>query len=261
MDPEAVRVTNSLNIDVAQAPLDAILHLRDEYRRSMNCQIVHDSYHARGFTDSYILKIQGEIVGYGSVAGDPHPPREIIKEFYVVPTYRPVSLPLFKALIATSGARWIEAQTNDPFLMLPLFDCAVEIVSNRILFADAFTTVHAPPNVVLRPVTDSDRADMFSHTREPVGDWVLDVGGEIVATGGLMFHYNPPYGDIYMEVAAEYRRRGCGSYLVQELKRLCYEKGCIPAARCDWDNVASRLTLQRAGMLPCAHIVRGRIAA
>jgi GNAT superfamily N-acetyltransferase len=80
-----------------------------------------------------------------------------------------------------------------------------------------------------------------------------------VATGGLFFHYNPPYGDIYMEVAAAHRRRGLGSYLVQELKRLCREMGCVPAARCNTANVASRLALQRAGMFPCARIVQGRL--
>ena len=254
-------MTGPLNIEVAHAPLDAIVGLRNEYRRTMNCQIVHDSYHHRGFTNSYLLRMQGQVVGYGSVAGDPHPPREIIKEFYVVPSYRAAALPLFQALIATTRARWIEAQTNDALLTLLLFDCAVDLVSDRILFADGFITNHAPPGVVLRPVTDADRANIFPHTREPVGDWGLEVNGEVVATGGLMFHYNPPYGDIYMEVAGGHQRRGYGSYLVQELKRLCYEMGCIPAARCNRDNVWSRLALQRAGMLPCAHIVRGRIAA
>lgn len=36
--------------------LVAILGLRDEYRREMACPIVHDSWHARGFTDSYLLR-------------------------------------------------------------------------------------------------------------------------------------------------------------------------------------------------------------
>ena len=46
---------------------------------------------------------------------------------------------------------------------------------------------------------------------------------------------------------------------MQELKRLCYEMGRVPAARCRQDNVASRRTLEGAGMLPCARIVSGRI--
>jgi GNAT superfamily N-acetyltransferase len=142
-----------------------------------------------------------------------------------------------------------------------LLDCAIELTSETILFADGGTTNHAPTGVVLRPVTDADLPHVFPHAREPVGEWGLEVDHRIVATGGLLFHYNPPYGDIHMEVAAPYRRRGYGSYLVQELKRICYENGGIPAARCHQDNLASRLTLRRAGMQPCARIVRGRIAA
>jgi GNAT superfamily N-acetyltransferase len=80
-----------------------------------------------------------------------------------------------------------------------------------------------------------------------------------VATGGFLTHSNPPYGDVYMAVAESHRRRGYGSYLVQELKRVCYEAGRRPAARCNAANVASRKTLEKAGMLPCGRMVMGRI--
>jgi GNAT superfamily N-acetyltransferase len=92
-----------------------------------------------------------------------------------------------------------------------------------------------------------------------VGDWAVESNGEIVATGGALYHYNPPYGDIYMEVAEPARRQGFGSYLVQELKRVTYEVGKRPSARCDVTNTASRRTLQKAGFLPCAHILVGQV--
>jgi GNAT superfamily N-acetyltransferase len=242
-------------------PLDDIRGLRDQYRRAMNCQIVHDSYHARGFTDSYILRLDGKVVGYGSVAGEPDGPREIIKEFYVLPACRGEALPLFRRLFAAAKPQWIEAQTNDFLLTLLLFDCAREVTSERILFADSRITSLRPSDVIFRSLTDADRARVFPHLSEPIGKWGLEVGSEIVATGGLLFHYNPPYADIHMEVAAPHRRKGYGNYLVQELKRLCYEAGSIPAARCHQDNLASRLTFESAGMLPCARILRGRIAS
>jgi GNAT superfamily N-acetyltransferase len=250
-----------LQIDVNLVPVEDILGLRDQYRCAMNCQIVHDSYHARGFTDSYILRLDGEVVGYGSVAGEPGGVRETIKEFYVLPAYRGASLPLFRKLIAAAEPRWIEAQTNDLLLTLLLFDCALEVTSDRILFADARTTSHRSRDAIFRSLTEADQAQAFPHLSEPVGAWGLEVGGEIVATGGLMFHYNPPYADIHMEVAAAHRRKGYGTYLVQELKRLSYEQGSIPAARCHEKNRASRLTLEGAGMLPCARIIRGRITS
>ena len=74
-----------------------------------------------------------------------------------------------------------------------------------------------------------------------------------------MFHYNVPYADIHLETAKSFRRRGPGAYLVQELTRLAYVLGTIPCARCNPDNVASRRTLQKAGLVPFAHILNGSI--
>lgn len=254
-------MTAHLPIEVAQVPLRAILDMRDEYRREMDCQIVHDSWHERGFTNSYLIRAHGEIVGYGAVGGAPRDAKDVLKEFFVRPPFRGAALQFFRQLVVTSAARRIEAQTNDAHLLLMLYDCAVELSSETILFDDGVTTTVTARGVTLRRLTEADRARVFPHTLEPVGDWGLEVTHELVATGGLAFHYNPPYGDLYMEVAAAYQRRGFGSYLVQELKRLCYEMGCIPAARCNQANEGSRLALQRAGMFPCARIVRGHLPA
>jgi len=233
--------------------------MREAYRREMNCQIVHDSWHARGFTQSYLFHMGQAVVGYGSVGGVPPEPKTIVKEFFVLPERRAAALPLFRRLAAVSGARTVEAQTNDVLLSLMLHDCAVDLTSDTILFGDAVTTDHRAPGVRLRPLTDADRAQVFAHTVEPVGGWGLESDHGIVATGGLFFHYNPPFGDIYMEVAEPFRRKGYGSYLVQELKRICRETGHIPAARCNEGNSGSRLALERAGMLPCARIVKGAL--
>jgi GNAT superfamily N-acetyltransferase len=113
------------------------------------------------------------------------------------------------------------------------------------------------PGATFRRVTAADWDRIFEHTVEGVGDWLLEVDGVLVATGGILLHYNPPYGDIFMEVDGTRRRQGYGSYLIQELKRACYEMGRIPAARCAVSNAASRAALQRAGLWPCARILTG----
>jgi GNAT superfamily N-acetyltransferase len=225
----------------------------------MNCQIVHDSWHERGWTSAYLLRLDGRIVGYGLVGGVKPNSRDAIVEFYVLPTHRAAALALFQELAVASRARSIEAQTNDILLTLMLYDCAGMIQSETVLFHDAFTTNLALPGATFRPLAETDA--VFPHAVEPVGDWVIVVGREVAATGGILLHYNVPYGDIHMEVAEPFRRRGYGSYLVQELKRSCYEMGKIPAARCNAHNIASRTTLQRAGLLPCARLVTGVLSA
>jgi hypothetical protein len=54
-----------MTIDVSLAPPEEILTLRDLYRKEMNCQIVRDSWHGRGLTDSYLLRLNERVVGYG----------------------------------------------------------------------------------------------------------------------------------------------------------------------------------------------------
>lgn len=234
--------------------------LRELYRQEMNCQIIHDSWHARGWCDSYLLRSDGRVVGYGLTGGVRGERKETVTEFYVLPTHRAAAIRLFREFVAQSGANRIEAQTNDVLLTLMLYDCATNIERHAVLFADGLTTNLPAPGVTFRQASEADRAGVFEHKSEPVGDWVVESAGQVLATGGILFHYNVPYGDIYMEVAEPARRRGLGSYLVQELKRVCYEMGKIPAARCDPGNFASRATLQKAGLLPCARMLSGTIS-
>src|SRR5882757_5109822 len=108
--------------EVVGVELEAILAMRDEYRREMDCQIVHDSWHGRGLTNSYLLRVDGEVVGYGSVGGASPEAKDTVKEFFVRPDSRRAALPLFRQLAKTGVARRIEAQTNDLLLSLMLYD-------------------------------------------------------------------------------------------------------------------------------------------
>ena len=188
-------------------------------------------------------------------------PKDLVKEFFVLPALRGSALPMFQHLIRASGASRIEAQSNDVLLSLMLYDCATGITSDRVVFHDGLTTSLTIEGGTCRQVSVGDEGRIFEHKVEPVGDWLVEHDGHVVATGGIALHYNPPYGDIFMEVGEPYRRRGFGSFLVQELKRISYEMGRIPAARCNASNTASRATLQKAGLFPCARILSGALTA
>lgn len=244
-------------LDVSLAEPAAVAPLRDLHRREMNCQIVLDSWLGRRWVDPYLLRVDDRVVGYGLVGGVRGDPRDTVVEFFVLPDRRGAALPLFRRVVAVSRAGRIEVQTNDTLLTLMLFDCATDIRAEAVLFDAGFSTRLAVPGAIFRPATQAEKGTAFPHSSEPVGDWVIEAGGAIVATGGILFHYNVPFGDIYMEVAEPHLRRGYGSFLVQELKRTCFEMGRVPAARCSATNAASRATLQKAGMMPCAHVLTG----
>jgi GNAT superfamily N-acetyltransferase len=245
------------NFEVALVPPDDVRNLRDLRRHELGCQIFLDSWHERGWTNSYLLRIDGRIVGYGLVGGVRADPKDTVTEFYVLPMNRSAALPLFRRFLDVSQAPKFEVQTNDLLLTLMIYDCAAVIESPVILFHDAITTSLTGQGGVFRRVTPEDRERITERKLEPDAEWLLEVDGMPAATGGILFHYNVPYGDIYMAVTESQRRRGYGSYFVQELKRTCYEMGRVPAARCNATNPASRSTLQKAGLLPCARVLIG----
>jgi hypothetical protein len=178
----------------------------------------------------------------------------------VLPEHRSRAFDLFETLLAASDARFMEVQSSEVLLSVMLHTYARDIWTEKIVFHDTLTTTLPSAGAVLRCTMPEAQIRRCIDERQGGPECRLDLDGATVATGGILFHYNRPYGDIYMEVSEPYRRRGFGSYLVQELKRFAYELGSIPAARCSPENIASRKTLQKAGLVPCANILIGTIA-
>jgi GNAT superfamily N-acetyltransferase len=239
----------------------AVLPLRERYRAEMGCQILYDQIHVReGWTEMFALNVEGDLAGFGTkaVAG-PWSERPTIIEFFVAPEQRSHVFRLFDALLAQTGARHIETQSNGTLLAHMLHALSRDVVSESILFEDRFTTDLPATGATVRRVTPEAAIHAAIERRSGGGEWQLMVNGAAVGQGGILFHYNRPYGDIHMEVAEPFRRRGLGAYFVQELKRACRVLGAIPAARCNPDNLASRHTLQKAGFVPCGHRLAGSI--
>lgn len=245
------------DLSVVEASLDDILSLRACHREEMDCQIVHESIHERpGWTREYRLTTSGVPIGYGSVAvAGPWSDNPTLYEFYIVPEQRLRVFDSFRALRAFARPARMEVQSNDGLAALMLHAFASGVVSEAIVFTDHTRTMLTPAGAVFREAAEAEAPELDPAARRWRG--VVEVDGKVAATGGVLFHYNPPYGDIYMEVAEPFRRRGLGAFLVQELKRLCYEGDRVPAARCNPSNVASQRTLQKAGFVPCGHILTG----
>lgn len=247
-----------MNIEIRRVDYEEVKALHELYRQEANCQIIHDSFLVRGLADPYLILVEGRLAGYAAI-GNKYPPGQLT-EFYTLPPMRPFALPICRELLAASGATRMEAQTNMPMMLLLLYDCTRNIFTEALLFEDAFTTHLTAPNAVFRQIRLDESDAIFQHKAEPLGEWMIEVDGAVVATGGFLTHYNPPYGDIYMEVDEPARKQGYGSYLVQEVKRVCYEAGKKPAARTSPDNIASRQTLQKAGLLPCGYLLIGEVS-
>lgn len=250
-----------MNIECTVTELSAIAHLRDIYRHEMHCQIMHDSLHARpGWTTSFLLKVDGAPAAYGAVArAGPWKDKPTIFEFFVLPDQRHRTIRLFSELVKTTGTRSIETQTNRTMLAVMLQSFCPSVVAEAILYEDGYRISTSIPTAIVRPVMPDDAAQITARQLDADAKWLLQLEDQIVGTGGILYHYNRPFGDIFMAIAEPFRRRGLGAFLVQELKRVCYEMGSVPAARCNVNNTASQLTLQKAGFVPCGNVVTGTL--
>lgn len=238
--------------------LKEIQTFRQLFLNENNFQIRYHACHERHWSDSYLLQINGINAGYGSVKGkETLDDRDDIFEFYVLPGCRSKARHLFESLRMASESGFIECQSNDLLLSSMMFEFAENIHSEVMLFSDLRATDFTLPGVIFRPSKTDDL--IFVHQMEPVGDYVLEVAGKIVATGGFMQHYNPPFVDLFMEVSEKERQKGLGTYLLQEIKKECYQRGKIPSARCQIHNYASRATLFKSGFTLAGFMLLGEV--
>jgi GNAT superfamily N-acetyltransferase len=240
-------------MSIARCRRSQIGPLRALFLQELNAQCRYDAAHWRKGTTEFLIRHDGRAVGYGSVK-DLHESRGTVFEFYLVPAMRDRALAVLRELTTVSNAEAAECQTNDLFYASLVRQLSADVTSDTILFGVGQTNELTSADGLFRPRRKKDR--IFEHHVEPVGDFVVDVGGEVVGTGGFLLHYNPPFADIYMEVREEARRRGYGSFLIQGLIAECYLTGRVPAARTSTDNIASQRTLARGGLRECGRMLR-----
>lgn len=248
-------------IQVRRCALVDIASLRELYRDEMRCQILHDSIHTRpGWSVEYALSLDDAPVGYGSVAvAGPWQSTPSLYEFFVDPAHRLRTFDLFAALCVHANISRIETQTNDPFLSVMLHTFAHNVCAEAILFEDHVQTTHAPAGAVVRARASEHMEQLQALDLDENAGWVVTLDGKLAGAGGVLYHYNRPYGDVYMKIAEPFRGKGLGAFLTQELKRACRASGMVPAARCNVGNLPSRKTLQKAGFVPCGTLISGEL--
>ena len=247
-----------MTLEITKTNLEEILYLRNLFLQENNFQIRYNACHERGWTDSYIIYFNEEKIGYGSVKGNEKlNDRDAVFEFYIIPSFRNLSSAAFLKLLQVSKTTFIECQSNDFLLTSMLYEYAQNINANTILLEEGITTDIKIDKVMFRKRNENDK--VFEHKAEPVGDFVLELNNEVVATGGFLLHYNMPFADLFMEVKEDCRRRGLGSFLIQELKKQCYLAGRVPAARTGMENIPSRATLIKAGLKIAGFILLGQV--
>lgn len=238
-------------MEVKRTTLSVIAHFRAQFLRENNIQFIFDKCHRYGWADTYLFTINDNAIGYGSVWGkNKREDRDAIFEFYLTKEARHLSENVFALFCEASKASYIECQSNDQFLY-PIFEkFASNTFTEAVLFADDHET---------RLIVDGVTIELKEQTNPDDRQYVISLGGDVAGTGGFMLNYNFPYADVYYEIHESHRRKGLGSYFIQELKKEIYKMGRVPAARCNVANSSSKATLLKAGMIVCGLRVNGDI--
>jgi GNAT superfamily N-acetyltransferase len=211
----------------------------------LNAQSRYFAVHHRDRADYQIFIKNGRIIGYYAILGrDEFHHRDTLFEWYIDTPEAEVEC--WELCLADPGIKYIQYQTNDILYTKWADLVPAEPKPQAILFQyDLIAQLRLVDGIYRTRKTDDL---IFNHISEPIGDRVIEYQSRIVATGGWLSHYNPPFVDLYMEVDPRYRRQGFGSFLIQELIRETISLGLLPAARCNPDNIASQKTLIKGGM-------------
>jgi len=243
-----------MELKVTKTGIEAIRELRELFLKESHFEFIYNKCHENGWADIWLFLIDEQKAGYGALWGaDKREDRDAVFEFYLTPPFRKTANLIFKEFAAISGATLIECQSNDLLLVSMLYEFAQNINAEAILFEDDLQTDLFIPGVIFT------RDPEAITTEYEDGGYFLEQGGEVIGNGGLMLNYNKPYADIYMEVKEPFRRKGFGSLIVQELKKVCYQTGKVPAARCNINNQVSKATLLKAGFKVCGAMLKGEI--
>ena len=243
-----------MKTEVIKVALNEIEQLRNLFLEENNFQFIHNKCHTYGWADTYRFRLDDTVIGYGAIWGQSkREDRDTVFEFYIIQPYRKFAGIFFKELCRVSGAAFIECQSNDPLLSSMLFEHAQHINAEAILFADDFQTDFTLEDVIF----EKKIPEANGHPDDRA--YILKQDDEVIASGGLMLNYNLPFADVYYEVNEQYRNKGMGSFMVQELKKGAYQMGRVPAARCNIKNAISKATLLKAGFKVCGYILKGDI--
>ncbi|MFT3783073.1 MAG: GNAT family N-acetyltransferase [Nibricoccus sp.] len=251
-----------MNVSILNVTDNEVEPLRELQRQETPLAALLSSGEHQGYFQTYLITLGGAHAAYGTVGHDDRWHRApTVFELYIRPEFRAFGETIFADFTASTNASAFEFQTSDAGLSAILSSWCGEAVVDKIIFSDSLTTFLPGYGTIIHQFWPSDVAKVFQHHSQPVGDWVLEFDGKIAGTGGMKHRYQPPYVDLFAEINPRYRQRGLGSYLIQELKRLCYDLGLKPCARCSPDDLPAIRTIERAGFTPCAHVLSGQLLA
>lgn len=185
-------------------------------------------------------------------------------EFFVADRSAADSLPIFDALLTSSGAQTFLCKSFDAQLMHVALARPATVSSVGLLFRRyVMDPFEVRSSLSFRPATATDvglilreNDGFFENVAEleayRLSDGLLTLhrGDELLGCGLMrrVVAERQDY-DIGMWIRPRYRRQGFGTHIVSHLKRWLIERRLRPICGCDQENEASRKALEAAGFM------------
>ena len=208
-----------------------------------------------------------ELIGYACI-GTYGIYKDMILEFYIICKYRIDSAEIIKQVINTYKCKKWLVNTQDFFAFPLILDLQLkyDIDAYKFAFADStgiefnirqeitieVTTLEEINEVY--PLVMQDRfytGGDISSLYPTIFDnemYSMRKNGRLIGVGFISVSKRTPrYADIAMIIDREYRQNGYGVFLVRTLVAKCRLLNLIPTAVCDVSNIASRMSLEKAG--------------
>ncbi|OUS07991.1 hypothetical protein A9Q96_04675 [Rhodobacterales bacterium 52_120_T64] len=189
---------------------------------------------------------------------------QTLVEFFVEKSHSEYSLHLFEVLRRQSKFNVVLAKSFDHQLLKTAESFGAKSTQTGFLFRKyvAATTV-SDTGLVFKRSTLADLSaiwemnDNFFSSFEEISDlnglgslWILEVQNEVVGCGvSTRVIEGRNAIDLGMLISPKWRRRGYGSILMSKLSSHMVESGLRPICGCAEHNIASRMTLQKAGFV------------
>ncbi len=250
--------------------LDAVSALRQQYIASLAGPLEPYIEELISFSQRvYSICWQGCLIGYFCVSS-----KGTLLQFYVVDDHIQHVHTIFGQLLNEGYFQQAFAMTRDRLGTSVCLEFQKTVAVKCYLFEDSSASPlgwPALPGSTFRLATNDDipliRAvtgdfhDVLDYTLEMAvadqGIHVLLLDGELLASGVIVRQKaQPTYADIGMFVNARHRQQKIGTRMIALLRGYCHQHSITPLASCQFENAASKRTLERAGLVSRDRIFR-----
>lgn len=240
--------------------------LRNQY--FMNLQFPMDGYWQNVVvynSDCYKIMYNNKFVGHLSIKED-----KTLVQFFIIDEYYTYASDIFKYLISSDIVESGAVSTIESAFLSLCLDYHKSISVNSYLFVDnknikyyindfeelSFRLAKEKDLYIIEKECGKVYEGYYEDLIKNNQLFVLYDGKVFLGIGEFRVNkIHSQYADIGMIVVEKYRNRGIGTYIITKLKEHCNMNNVIAIASCNSKNIASKKTLEKAGLISMNRII------